>query len=273
MKASIFRVFSSDRILLASPGEKKPPHHGAFARLNCHLIPLLDRCSCTSSSSNRLTKVFSEAWKVFALSETISFGRPRRLINLLRQSKNVGASRLETNSKCTDSKCTEQCTPLSSLGHPWPLILRTKDQRSQLLHSWKRAHPWLEILENRAILELDSSGLEIFDVHYIRTVPSSQFVSPLGSSSLNELLLKFPLNHCAWHVRDTSEWSMTWHGDSVKKAREILCHMMLGCCQVVLCNKLCLSCPWTVQVASRVHLLANVLASPLSTRFRLPVFH
>ena len=76
---------------------KNPPHHGAF----CHLIPLLNRCSCTSSSSNRLIKVFSEAWKVFALSEAISFGRPRRAINPLTQSKNVGASRLGTSSKCT----------------------------------------------------------------------------------------------------------------------------------------------------------------------------
>ena len=144
----------------------------------------------------------------------------------------------------------DRYTPLSSLGHPSPLVLRTKDQRSQLLHSWKHAYLWLEILVNRAILQLDSSGLEIVDICYIRTVPSSQFVSPLGSSTSNELLLKFPLNHCTWHVRDNSEWSMTWHGDSVTKAREILCHMMLGYCQVVLCNELCLSRPWTVQVAS-----------------------
>ena len=117
---------------------KNPPHHGTFARLNCHLIPLLDRCSCTSSSSNRLTKVFSEAWKVFALSETISFGRPRRPINLLRQSKKVGASRLETSSKCTAQLVAQVNRAIYTFvisESSFTFDFTNKGQQSQLLHS------------------------------------------------------------------------------------------------------------------------------------------
>lgn len=185
MKASTFRLFSSDRTSLASLSAQKihptmAPSPGWTAVLSPCWTGVLVRLPV------QLTKVFSEAWKVFALSETISFGRPQHPVNLLRQSKNIGASRLETSSKCTArlvAQVNRAIYTFVALSHPSRLILQTKDQRSPLLHSWKRAHPWLEILVNRAILELDSSGLEIFDIYYIQTVPSSQFVSPLGSST------------------------------------------------------------------------------------------
>ena len=44
---------------------------------------------------------FSVLSNVLALSDTIKFGSPRRLINLLRQSRNVSV-----NSPCINSKCT-----------------------------------------------------------------------------------------------------------------------------------------------------------------------
>ena len=80
---------------------KNPPHKSAFAKLNRHLILRSLRKDVISGASNGACSLPDTVLNDLKLSDTINFGTPRLLTNLLRLCKTACIVMLVVSSKCT----------------------------------------------------------------------------------------------------------------------------------------------------------------------------
>ena len=85
----------------------KPPHQGAFSKLNVHVTPTSARYLVNSGCFTISLRVLAAALNVLPLSDTNFWGRPLLAVKRFRHLMNVMVDMSKTRSRCT-ARVTQQ---------------------------------------------------------------------------------------------------------------------------------------------------------------------